>query len=105
MADIFDQIRKQIAAVEEEVNGNQDITDIFTPDFMSRNSRFSSIEEFFEESSFDVNTQEDFEAVPETEIDRFTKDNTDFDSWESFKTEAGKQFALEKFKDAGFDVK
>lgn len=102
MADIFDEIQKKLQKAADEVSGNHDINEIFTPEFMRNNTEFNDIAEFFEKSPFDVKNQEDLSQLPEEELSEFVGNRTDYTSWDEFKAEAGKAFALKKFKEQGF---
>ncbi|KKB34139.1 hypothetical protein [Bacillus thermotolerans] len=66
-------------------------TELFTERFMSKYTRFTSIEEFFEKSPFEVQTNEDFDKINKAELDKYVSENTQFSSWENMLGEAGKE--------------
>jgi len=96
------QLNKVGDKIKQTVEGSVQFTDLFTESFMRKNTKFSSIEEFFEQSSFEVKTAEDFSGIDSSELDSFVGQNTEFDSWESFSTVASKEYAIQKLKESGF---
>lgn len=68
---------------------NVPVTDLLTPAFLSRCSRFKSAAELFEASGFTVNSQEDFDAIPDVQWDAFIKQNTNYSTWEEMLKAAG----------------
>lgn len=72
------------------------LTEILTPEFISRHTSFSNAEEFFEASGFDVSSQTAFEAVPEDEFDKFVSSVSSFSSWREMLNSAGAEWAKRK---------
>ena len=56
--------------------------DLFTPQFLKKHTKFSSLEDMFAKSRFTVNSQEDFKSIPDAEWDKFITDNSNFASWQ-----------------------
>jgi len=66
--------------------------------FISRNSSFSSIEELFESSGFRIESQEDFEAIPDNEWNEFINKNTSFHNWKDMLNAAGEEWAKKQIR-------
>jgi hypothetical protein len=56
--------------------------ELFPPQFMSLYTEFNSFDELLEESPWEVNTEADFEAIPDDAFDEYIEANTDFPEWE-----------------------
>ncbi len=67
-------------------------SDLFTPDFMQRRTRFNNFEALIEASGFKVETAEDFNGIPDADWDRFIAGNTSFGSWEAMQKAAGAEW-------------
>ena len=72
------------------------LTDILTPEFLSRHTRFANADEFFEASGFDVSDQAAFEAIPEDKFDAFVRSVSSFSSWREMLNSAGAEWAKRK---------
>ena len=85
----------------EELEGvNQiPINDLFNEIFMEKYTRFSSIDEFFETTEWEVEDKEDLEEIPEQELDTFVRDKTKFSSWEHMLNQAGKEWFKRQLED------
>jgi hypothetical protein len=75
---------KDLQRKAQEINGTNNVTfsELFSSSFLSMHSKFSSIDELFSASSFKISSQDDFEKIPQIELDNFIKNNTDFNDWE-----------------------
>lgn len=104
----LDELQKQLKKIEKEVqsslNGEIPLDQIFSREFMRKNSNFSSIKEFFDKAPFDVQNQKDFEQLDEAELDKYTRENTKYSYWQDFFEAAGNDYAAKKLKSLGFDV-
>lgn len=65
----------------EKASGEVPFDELFHEMFMKQFTPFDSINEFFEESPWSVESDEDFEDIPERELDEFVRNNTKFKSW------------------------
>ena len=74
----------------DNISGEHTVSfeELFTDDFIKRNSRFTDIAEFWNNSEFDFQTQEDFDSIPEKDLDQYVNQNTTFNSWEEMINEA-----------------
>ena len=97
----FDDLSKRLNELSKNVEelGNTEsasLTEILTPEFIDQNTNFSTAEELFEASGFDVASQEAFEAIPENELDAFVESTTNFSSWREMLNAAGSLWAQRK---------
>lgn len=82
----LDELAKKTNKLDE--NQEAKLGDLLTPQFISANSSFQSLEELFEASSYKIESKEDFEAIPDQEWDDFIANNTELSSWEAMQKEA-----------------
>ena len=89
---LFEKIQKQA----NEISGPVSFDVLFNQNFMSKHSNFSSFDELLKVGNYTVNSKDDFEAIPESELDTLISEHTNFNSWEEMKVVAGKEYALSK---------
>lgn len=90
LADELDRLGDRVQSVD---GGNTvPIQELFPVDFMTTYTEFGSIEQFFEESPWDVETDEDFERIPEGKFDAYVDDHTGFSSWEAMLSAAAREW-------------
>ena len=73
----------------ENLEGDVPFSDLFTPDFMRQYTSFDSIDSLFEAGGFHVETEEEFDALPEKDLDQHIAKNTKFNSWKEMLDKAG----------------
>lgn len=83
----LDDLIKSFEKMEKnakELDGNHNIPlgDLMNEKFMSKNTKFATIDDFFENSPFTVETDEDFDSIDKDELDEYVQENTKFSSWE-----------------------
>lgn len=78
----------------EQAGGEIPMTELFTDNFMTSYTEFSSLEEFFDESPWVVESESDFEAIPADKFDTYVDKHTDFDSWDAMLHAAGREYIL-----------
>ena len=102
--DGFDELSKKLENLQESaesIQGTQvPLSELLTPGFLAKHTRFLSEDEMFEASGFKVETAEDFEKIPDEEWDRFIEQNTPFTTWSDMLSAAGAEWAQKKL---GFD--
>jgi len=59
---------------------NVPLYQLFTQSFISKNTNFSNLDEFF--NACNIHSNEDLEAISDAEIDKFVIQNTKFQSWQ-----------------------
>lgn len=72
------------------------LTEMLTPSFIVSCSRFTSVEELFDASGFQVNSPEDFKAIPDNEWDSFISKNTSYQNWSEMLSAAAAQWTKAK---------
>lgn len=101
MSNGFENLSKkldQMAKAAKEMDGEHSVpmSELFTNNFVSANTKFNSIEEFFEASGFDYSSEEAFAAIPDDQMDAFVSANSNFDTWADFMGEAAKKYTAKK---------
>lgn len=71
-------------------------TELFPPDFMRLYSEFDNIEDFFETSPWEVESQQDFRDIPEEPFDEYVANHTDFPDWETMQETAFNRYIERK---------
>jgi len=82
----FDELQKKLkgmAGGERELEGEQNISipDLLTEDFVSEHTKFRDAQQLFDESVFEINSAEDFKAIPDVDWDKYIAQISDFESW------------------------
>lgn len=72
------------------------ISEMLTPAFLRKHSRFGSTDEMFAASGFQVESQEDFEKIPDAEWDAFVSKATTFRTWKAMLGAAAADYAKKK---------
>lgn len=67
---------------------NIPLSELMPQAFISSCSRFTSLDELFGASGFEIDSAEDFEAIPDDEWDAFISENTSFNTWEQMQQSA-----------------
>ncbi|WP_078549257.1 hypothetical protein [Litchfieldia alkalitelluris] len=101
----LDSLEKQLKNIEKQVkkelDGEVRLVAIFNDDFMKRNTKFSSFEEFHSQSPYQITEEtRDLQSLVNKELDLFVNKNTNFSNWVKFFEEAGQEYAANKLKKA-----
>ena len=82
----------------KKLNGKQEVSfdKLFTKPFMVKYTRYSSIDALLEAGGFHARTNEEFDAIPEKELDAHIRKTTKFKSWEDMLGEATEQYVLKQ---------
>lgn len=102
--DGLDDLQKRLEEMQDaarEIDGENEIplVELFPPSFMQKYTDFQDIEEFFDQSPWNVESQDDLEAIPQQEFDSYVSDTTQFDSGEEMQGKAVEEWAA---KELGF---
>lgn len=62
---------------------------LFHTGFMNRYTQFSNIEEFFVRGGFIIETEKEFDNIPEEKLDQHVLATTNFGSWREMQKKAG----------------
>jgi len=90
----FDELSNKLndmAKKAEELDGENEVpvTELCNPSFMKKHTSYASFDELLKDGGYEVESVEDFEAIPEDEFDRHIRRNTSFDNWEDMLEAAG----------------
>lgn len=97
----LDQIQKNLQKLEKsakELENNKELSfdTIFNENFMKQNTNFNNISELITAGGFTVNSQQDFEAIPEDKFDIHIQATTKFASWQEMLGKATEQHIFKK---------
>lgn len=78
----------------EDLEGENavELSEMMPPSFMQRHTDFDSLEGFIEASPWTVESQADFEAIPDDDFDEYVDEHTVFDDWELMLGKAGEKW-------------
>lgn len=93
----LDDLQKQLKKIEKaakKLDGEHQVAfgDMFTKSFMLKYTEFSTFDEFLVAGNFIVNSPEDFEAIPDDEMDNHVVNTTKFSSWEEMLGSATEEY-------------
>lgn len=99
--DGLDELQDQLEGMKnaaEELDGENEIPfdELFTRSFMEPRTDFETFDELLEESMWEVNSEEDFLAIPDDEFDEYIAEHTIFDDWESMYTKATEKWVAKQ---------
>jgi hypothetical protein len=92
----FRQKLDRLSRNAQNINGPVAFDDLFPPEFMRRHTDFTTIQTMAEVSGFKIESQEDFEAIPEAEWDAFVRERTRFATWQEMMAEAGREYVIRR---------
>ena len=83
MDDEKDNFEKIINKINK-LQGNSEIRfkDLFNMKFMKKYTDFNSINHMFQESGFEIRSGEEFDNIPEKDLNNFVDETTDFSDWD-----------------------
>lgn len=81
---------KKLVKNAEEINGKHRVTmdKVINDGFVSSCTKYNSFDELLAASPFDVNSPEEFKAIPNKEWDIYISENTSFKTWEEMQIKA-----------------
>lgn len=81
---------KNLTENAKKLEGEQQLSlgTLFNEGFLLANTNFESIDDLFEKAGFKVETEEDFAAIPQEDIDVFVRENTKFESFTDMQQQA-----------------
>lgn len=99
--DGLDELQKQLKNMQSaarELEGTHEVSfdEIFTTSFMKKYTNFVTIDELLISGGFNVETTEEFEAIPEDELNIHIANTTKFDCWSDMYEEAVSQYISKK---------
>ena len=86
----FDRKLKKMQQKASELEKGQELqlNELFTDSYMKKNTKCSSLDEMLDKSPFTIETQQDFESIPDDLWDDFVRENSKFFNWEEMQQEA-----------------
>lgn len=93
MSDNFKGLRK-LTENAKKLQGQSQVSlgTLFNEGFIQSNTDFESIDDLFEKAGFNVETPEDFEAIPQERIDQFIREHTKYESFNDLQTKAAAEY-------------
>jgi len=92
LQNLFEKIEKSAEELEQGKTVSFDV--LFNQAFMKKYTEFSSFEEFLSAGNFNVESQEDFEAIPDDSMDAYVSKTTKFADWETMLETAVSEYTL-----------
>jgi len=88
----------ELAKKAKQLKGENQVpfSEIFTPAFMRKYTNFTTIDKMIEASGYQVNSAEDFKAIPDAPWDSFVQQRTKFSNWEEMVQKAGLEWTSRK---------
>ena len=75
---------------------NVPMNELLNPTFVSKHTRFGTVEEMFDSSGFKVESQEDLAAIPNDKWDDFIRSVSSFENWQAMLDQAVKNWTAKK---------
>lgn len=99
--DGLDELQKELSNMEQaakdlEKTSSVSFEELFNRSFMKKYTPCNSFEDFLSLGNFIVESQDDFEAIPDKEFDAHVSNNTKFKNWEDMMGTAGQEYAAKK---------
>lgn len=97
----LDKLQKELKTMERkakelEKGVSVSFGELFNPLFMHDHTLFNSFDEFLSDGNFVVETEEDFEAIPEHELDAHVANKTKFKDWAEMSQQAANEYAIKQ---------
>ena len=67
--------------------------DIFDTSFMTTYTKFSNINDFFNNGGFIINSKEDFKNINEADLDKYVSEHSSFKTWNEMQRTASVEYA------------
>jgi hypothetical protein len=97
----LDEVKKELddlAKNAEALSGkhNIPIKELLSPEFVSKHTKFATVEDMFNASGFKIENQEDFSAIPDDKWDDFIHSTSSFENWKAMLDQAAKDWTVKK---------
>ncbi|MGD9637515.1 MAG: hypothetical protein AB7U85_00475 [Alphaproteobacteria bacterium] len=95
------EFQKKLEQLEENAKSldgqhNIAIAELLTPEFVCHHTQFSSVDELFENSGFQIENSDDFAAIPDKEWDTYIRSVSSFSDWHTMLSKASEEWAKKK---------
>lgn len=83
----FDKLQKKLNDLQKNVKdleGEKQVSfkELFTQEFIKENTNFENLDDMLKKSGFKIESQEDFQQIPDDQWDKFIAGSTKFKNWE-----------------------
>lgn len=90
----LDKFQKELNQKVQNFNSKpKTFADIFDSSFMNTYTKFSNIDDFFDNGGFVINSKEDLENINESDLDKYVSNNSTFSSWNEMQKTASVEYA------------
>ncbi|WP_405176338.1 hypothetical protein MHI27_11895 [Paenibacillus sp. FSL H8-0261] len=90
------QMQKDIQKLEQQKTISFD--ELFVPHFMRKHTKFNTFDELLNAGGFEVNSQEDFAAIPDDAFDEHIANHTRFRKWQAMLDTATSELIVRTLK-------
>lgn len=99
----FDELEKELTKLSNnltELSRTSSVSfgELFTSKFMQHHTQFDSLDDFFEAGNLDIQSQEEFEAIPDDVLDKHVVSYTNFSSWQEMLDTASSEYVKHKIE-------
>jgi len=97
MVDDIDDL-EELADRAEELDGENEVplAELFNPGFMRKYTDFESLEEFFEESPWTIESEEDLDEIPDDPFNEYVDEHTVFSDQDEMMNKAGEEWTADQ---------
>lgn len=97
----LDSLQKQFDGMIRKANAldgehKVEFSKLFPEEFMRKHTDYSSINDFFDATGLKVDSQQDFDDLPEDELDVKVQQLTKYKTWKDFAGEAAADYFTKK---------
>lgn len=92
--DSLDKLRQKSRDIDR--TDKLSLGELFSDNFMKKYTDYDSIEKMFENSDFKIESQGDFEKIPDQEWDEYVRETTNFNNWEEMLSKAREEWIAKK---------
>ena len=95
--DGLDDLQRDLRRLQQnaqKLSGKKQVSfsELFTRAFMQKYTRYSSLDALLEAGGFQARTNDEFDAIPQKELDAHIAKTTKFKNWEEMLNEATSQY-------------
>jgi|SRR5690625_517308 len=90
------QLKRVGKEAKKEVDGKVSLIDLFSNDFLKKNTDFNTFESFIEDLPVKLKEQKDLDNLDKSKVDPFIKEKTKYNSWDDFAQAAANRHAKKK---------
>lgn len=89
---------ENLAKKAQELDGQHDVPleELFPPEFLKEHTSVTTVQQLMDESGFTINSQEDFNNIPDEDWDKYIRKVTSFSSWKDMLESAAQEYTIRK---------